>query len=171
MRSNFVGTEFIIYDKGTKGKENNSTIIKPNIRSELGSVLYQYNVLGTRGPRKMTVVIPTVDSQNVRKVFRPDAGSDSIVDAYKEGKMEGITVLMNKSPAWNEQVCNKLKPDSISLTNLAPLQLGAYCLNFNGRVTEASVKNFQLVEEDESKDIILQFGKVYFNLEHDDDKH
>ena len=27
-------------------------------RCELGAVLYQYNVLGTRGPRKMTAIVP-----------------------------------------------------------------------------------------------------------------
>lgn len=40
------------------------------------------------------------------------------------------------------------------------LQLGAYCLNFNGRVTHASVKNFQLVTESDPEYVILQFGKV-----------
>lgn len=40
------------------------------------------------------------------------------------------------------------------------LQLGAYCLNFNGRVTHASVKNFQLVTQSDPEYVILQFGKV-----------
>lgn len=45
--------------------------------------------------------------------------------------------------------------------NLSVLcQLGAYCLNFNGRVTHASVKNFQLVTDSDKETIILQFGKV-----------
>lgn len=39
-------------------------------------------------------------------------------------------------------------------------QLNAYCLNFKGRVTEASVKNFQLVTEDDPDKVALQFGKV-----------
>lgn len=38
-------------------------------------------------------------------------------------------VLRNKPPRWNQG-------------------LGAYCLNFGGRVTQASVKNFQLVSVD-----------------------
>lgn len=46
------------------------------------------------------------------------------------------------------------------LINSHVLQLGAYCLNFNGRVTQASVKNFQLVSESDPEHIILQFGKV-----------
>lgn len=40
------------------------------------------------------------------------------------------------------------------------LQLNAYCLNFRGRVTEASVKNFQLVSDDNPEHVVLQFGKV-----------
>ena len=31
-------------------------------RNEVGMVRYQHNLLGTRGPRKMTVVIPRLDS-------------------------------------------------------------------------------------------------------------
>ena len=33
-------------------------------------------------------------------------------------------------------------------------------LNFNGRVTMASVKNFQLVDPDEQNAVVLQFGRV-----------
>ncbi|CAA2934471.1 tubby-like F-box 8 [Olea europaea subsp. europaea] len=68
-------------------------------------------------------------------------------------------ILMNKAPRWHEQ-------------------LQCWCLNFRGRVTVASVKNFQLIastqppaaatnaprpsqptQSDHDK-IILQFGKV-----------
>ena len=50
-------------------------------------------------------------------------------------------VLRNKEPKWNAS-------------------LNAYCLNFNGRVTEASVKNFQLVTADNPDAVVLQFGKT-----------
>lgn len=56
-------------------------------------------------------------------------------------------VLSNKTPRWHEQ-------------------LRCWCLNFHGRVTVASVKNFQLVAVSDcetgqpSERIILQFGKV-----------
>lgn len=33
-------------------------------------------------------------------------------------------------------------------------------MNFNGRVTHASVKNFQLVTDEDKETTILQFGKV-----------
>ena len=47
-------------------------------------------------------------------------------------------------------------------SNLLPhlCQVGAYVLNFNGRVTMASVKNFQLVDPDEQNAVVLQFGRV-----------
>ena len=50
-------------------------------------------------------------------------------------------MLQNKAPTWNEH-------------------LAAYCLNFNGRVTLASVKNFQLVEPRDQDTVLLQFGKA-----------
>jgi tubby-related protein 1 len=33
-------------------------------------------------------------------------------------------------------------------------------LNFNGRVTMASVKNFQLVSPDDDETVLLQFGRT-----------
>ncbi|QDZ18272.1 tubby-like protein [Chloropicon primus] len=143
LRSNFIGTEFVIFDKGSKPQDNGAKGIQPNVRSELGGVLYQHNILGTRGPRKMTVVIPSLDSKARRKSFVPDQKGESIMDLFKDtnGESDDMIVYQNKSPAWNEQ-------------------LGAFCLNFNGRVTEASVKNFQLVETDDSDDIVCQFGKI-----------
>ncbi|MBA0826044.1 hypothetical protein Goarm_010937 [Gossypium armourianum] len=62
---------------------------------------------------------------------------------------DGMLVLKNKAPRWHEQ-------------------LQCWCLNFNGRVTVASVKNFQLVafaenvvvRQEQQENVILQFGKV-----------
>lgn len=59
-------------------------------------------------------------------------------------------ILNNKAPRWHEQ-------------------LQCWCLNFKGRVTVASVKNFQLVaavdpshnvSAAEQEKVILQFGKI-----------
>jgi len=52
-----------------------------------------------------------------------------------------MTQLMNKPPNWSDEV-------------------GAYVLNFNGRVTMASVKNFQLVSPDDLETVVVQFGRV-----------
>lgn len=62
----------------------------------------------------------------------------------------GQTLLRNKAPRWHEH-------------------LQCWCLNFHGRVTVASVKNFQLAATMDSSQpggkgdgetVLLQFGKV-----------
>ncbi|KAF2286122.1 hypothetical protein GH714_010606 [Hevea brasiliensis] len=67
-----------------------------------------------------------------------------------ESSVSGYTILRNKAPRWHEH-------------------LQCWCLNFHGRVTVASVKNFQLVATvDQSQPgakgdedtVLLQFGKV-----------
>lgn len=62
--------------------------------------------------------------------------------SFKKSDEKDMVVMKNKPPKWNDS-------------------LGAYCLNFNGRVTHASVKNFQLVTDHDLDHIILQFGKVW----------
>ncbi len=95
-------------------------------RKEIGAVVYDYNVLGTRGPRRMTAAIPAIDAVG-RSRYKPANADDSLLARLREQRHLGeLLVLHNKPPKWNEQ-------------------LNAYCLNFSGRVTEASVKNFQLV--------------------------
>lgn len=65
-------------------------------------------------------------------------GSESdILSHMKDRNFKDLVYLINKPPRWNEQV-------------------GAYVLNFNGRVTMASVKNFQLVDPDEQNAVVLQ---------------
>jgi tubby-related protein 1 len=51
VRSNFLGTEFTLYDSGENPKKSKSLA-----RLELGVVLYESNILGAKGPRKMKVI-------------------------------------------------------------------------------------------------------------------
>jgi len=144
LRANFVGTEFQIFDKGLNPKNSDPdslTVNGSSIREELGAVLYASNVLSSRGPRKMKVAIPTVKTDGSRLTARPEKKSEEILTRFKDRDMTGLTELINKPPRWNEQV-------------------GAYVLNFKGRVTMASVKNFQLVTPEDEDRIVLQFGKV-----------
>lgn len=68
VRSNFVGTEFQIYDKGSKaGKKSKAAFTE--LRQELGCIAYEYNIMGSRGPRKMTAIIPAV-SDNGQLLYR-----------------------------------------------------------------------------------------------------
>ena len=113
-----------------------------SIRKDLGAVMYAANVLGSRGPRKMQVAIPAVDENNQITTWRQGSSEqEDILGRIRDRNLRDLVYLINKPPRWNEQV-------------------GAYVLNFNGRVTMASVKNFQLVDPDEHNTVVLQFGRV-----------
>jgi len=149
LRSNFVGTEFILYDNGLN-PVNHKTASKSTIRQELAGVIYQSNILGSRGPRKMRVLLPKMELGEA-VVFRPPS-TPSLIKSFQNGKVDNLMVMANRAPKWNEQV-------------------GAYVLNFNGRVTMASVKNFQLIFEDDEDNVIMQFGRVDKNKFTMDFKH
>ena len=141
LRSNFIGTEFVMFDKGVKPASSAQSVHQP-LRTELGAVIYEHNVMGMKGPRKMTVVLPSVQPDGSRVQYSEEG--ERILDRYKkDAGSPNIMVYSNKKPKWNPS-------------------LGAYCLNFNGRVTEASVKNFQLakIEDRENGDVAVQFGKI-----------
>ena len=56
----------------------------------------------------------------------------SIIEQWKRKDMSDLVELHNKTPIWNEDT-------------------QSYVLNFHGRVTQASVKNFQIVHANDSK--------------------
>ena len=69
VRSNFLGTEFILYNTGLNPSKKAAT--RDNSREELGVVLYQSNILGTKGPRKMRALIPMVSSSGEQLQWKP----------------------------------------------------------------------------------------------------
>jgi tubby-related protein 1 len=139
LRSNFLGTEFVIYDKGSKSKEKKKTVDEGEDddttgRNELGAIVYESNLLGSKGPRQMVVAIPLSSETSEW------SSKDSILKAYKEDH-PSLFVLGNKPPKWNAQA-------------------RAYVLDFNNRVTKPSVKNFQLINAKDPNTVIFQFGRV-----------
>ena len=58
LRSNFLGTEFTIFDKGLNPKKKEAFINPDGVREQFGVILYASNLLGARGPRKMRIIIP-----------------------------------------------------------------------------------------------------------------
>ncbi|GCC38538.1 hypothetical protein chiPu_0017053 [Chiloscyllium punctatum] len=139
LRSNLMGTKFTVYDNGVnpeRGKHGHS-----NIRQELAAITYETNVLGFKGPRKMTVIIPAMDEDQERIPFQPRNDKDSLLSRYQRKNMENLIELHNKAPVWNNDT-------------------QSYVLNFHGRVTHASVKNFQIVHENAVDYIVMQFGRV-----------
>eukprot|EP00760_Papus_ankaliazontas_P033766 PhM_4_TR6732/c0_g1_i1/m.89863 len=145
VRSNFLGTEFTIQDLGPGVDRNPNTP-----KAELGAIMFEQNRIGRNGPRRMTVLLPAVDSTGQRVHFFPSKSSESMIERFKKGDTKGMIVLQNKQPKWNDQI-------------------RAYTLEFHGRVTMASVKNFQLVEATAPNRVVIQFGRVEgekFNLDY-----
>ncbi|OIS96755.1 PREDICTED: tubby-like F-box protein 3 [Nicotiana attenuata] len=185
LRSNFLGTKFTVYDAilpyaGAKMVKSRSTRLvgskqmnprAPAGNYEVAHISYELNVLGARGPRRMHCVMDAIPASSIKpggvaptQVDFPMGNSDSSLplrflrsksnhtekslSGPLETQREGSLVLKNKAPRWHEQ-------------------LQCWCLNFHGRVTVASVKNFQLVASPENgvagpehEKVILQFGKV-----------
>ncbi|WOL08229.1 tubby-like F-box protein 1 [Canna indica] len=158
LRSDFFGTKFKIYDsrppfngaKASMGRASRrfaSKQISPQVPAgnfEIGRVSYKFNLLKTRGPRRMLCTLQCPTAENIQDKPQKTAQVDAL------GLDAGSIVLKNKAPRWHEH-------------------LQCWCLNFHGRVTVASVKNFQLVASqdtyltggvDDDETVLLQFGKV-----------
>ncbi|KAF8106901.1 hypothetical protein N665_0130s0067 [Sinapis alba] len=219
IRSNFLGTKFIIYDTQPPNKASQAPVqpplglsrrfyskrVSPKVPTcsyKIAQVSYELNVLGTRGPRRMhcamhsipssslaeggtvpgqpeTIVPRSLLDESFRSITSSSSSRKFVSDystefnsarfsdilgplgeeeeaVFEEGKerVSPPLVLKNKPPRWHEQ-------------------LQCWCLNFRGRVTVASVKNFQLIaanqpqaqaqasgQGDGPDKILLQFGKV-----------
>uniref|UniRef100_A0A8C3HN02 Tubby-like protein n=1 Tax=Chrysemys picta bellii TaxID=8478 RepID=A0A8C3HN02_CHRPI len=71
VRSNVLGTRFTVFDNGTNPDKKPFVPETAPIRQELAAICYETNVLGFRGPRKMTVIIPGMNTDNERISIRP----------------------------------------------------------------------------------------------------
>ncbi|KAM0050751.1 putative transcription factor TUBBY family [Helianthus debilis subsp. tardiflorus] len=182
LRSNFLGTKFTVYDaqppnggalttKCHSSRPGSMKRVSPRVPAgnyPVSNISYEVNVLGSRGPRRMQCVMNAIpasamdpggsaptqteflvsnaDSFSSLAFFRSKSAriDNSQSGTLLTGQNDPMLVLKNKAPRWHEQ-------------------LQCWCLNFNGRVTVASVKNFQLVasmENGEHENVIIQFGKV-----------
>ncbi|KAG0502379.1 hypothetical protein HPP92_002451 [Vanilla planifolia] len=149
LRSNFLGTNFVLYDStppydGAKASSSpsirrfGSKRVSPQVPAgnfDIGQVSYKFNLVRSRGPRRMLCALQAPAGGALPKTANTTCGSPSTI------------VLKNKAPRWHEH-------------------LQCWCLNFHGRVTVASVKNFQLVsaaseaQPGAEETVLLQFGKV-----------
>ncbi|XP_052749912.1 protein king tubby 1 isoform X2 [Galleria mellonella] len=137
LRSNLLGTAFTVYDNGKAWRKHDHA----RTRHELAAVVYDTNVLGFKGPRKMTVILPGMTQDRQRVTIAPQDDSETLLERWKSQTLDDIVVLHNKTPVWNDET-------------------QSYVLNFHGRVTQASVKNFQIVHESEPDYVVMQFGRI-----------
>jgi hypothetical protein len=144
---------------------------------EEGAITYTANLLGNR-PRIMDVCIPKVSSDGVAadewKRYlelcseENDGGSaNTMLTCFKQLQQR----LENPNHQHDENASNgdneDVAPDDyglLALQNRPPwwnIELGAFVLNFGGRVSVASVKNFQLCDRSNQDHIMLQFGRIH----------
>ncbi|KAI3651336.1 hypothetical protein MP228_004817 [Amoeboaphelidium protococcarum] len=145
LKANFLGTEFILHEH-RQSLDNGSQILDFNQQSQgrqLMAVLYETNMLGMRGPRKMTIITRRQQDDGVNKDVS-DECVDNLAESHRSGNWDNLKIMINKQPVWNEAT-------------------QAYCLNFHGRVTRPSVKNFQIVTEEKIDQVLVQFGKIASN--------
>ncbi|MBA0664782.1 hypothetical protein ES288_D10G199900v1 [Gossypium darwinii] len=175
LRSNFLGTKFTVFDgqspqAGAKmGKSRSSRLanlrqVSPSSNYPMAHISYELNLLGSRGPRRMQCNMNTIPATSIAP-----GGLDPTTQAELNPYQSTPTSFLSKSASMENSVSDQ-KNGGLVLINKAPRwheQLQCWCLNFHGRVTIASVKNFQLVASPENEPagpehekIILQFGKV-----------
>ncbi len=93
LRSNFLGTEFIIYDQGLNPLKTQNM---QKIRNQLGLILYESTILKSRGPKKMQVIIPALDEDELPIEYKELTSNLSLKNQQE------VTRLVNKLPVWNE---------------------------------------------------------------------
>ncbi|XP_061863951.1 tubby-related protein 3 isoform X2 [Colius striatus] len=141
LRSNLMGTKFTVYDRGVGPAKAQGLVEKAHTRQELAAICYETNVLGFKGPRKMSVIIPGMNMNHKRIPVHPRNEQESLLSKWQTRNLENVIELHNKAPVWNDDT-------------------QSYVLNFHGRVTQASVKNFQIVHDNDPDYIVMQFGRV-----------
>jgi len=92
-------------------------------------------------PRKMNLILPTLDGNNM-PIPQSSKEENTLLDFIHD---------RDKLPSKNYLHFHSKEP---------VFENGNYRLNFKGRVSVPSVKNFQLVPEDNIDDVVCQFGKV-----------
>eukprot|EP00004_Rigifila_ramosa_P003864 TRINITY_DN1414_c0_g1_i1.p1 TRINITY_DN1414_c0_g1~~TRINITY_DN1414_c0_g1_i1.p1 ORF type:complete len:524 (-),score=127.02 TRINITY_DN1414_c0_g1_i1:54-1409(-) len=144
LRSNFARNEFYIYDNGENPTRTSSAGARQNpetLRKELGAIFYS-----DKYPRELNVLIPARTGENEGfTIWRPTSTAATMIEKYKAQQYAGMALLKNKSPTWNAA-------------------LRGYVLDFYGRVTKKSSKNFQLVyasePSKEDQKTLMLFGRT-----------
>ncbi|KAF4350129.1 hypothetical protein CsatB_008746 [Cannabis sativa] len=194
LRSNFLGTKFTIYDS----QPPCDPVIQTNCRSRrrihskqvsprvpaanynVATISYELNVLRTRGPRRMQCTMHSIPISSVQEGGVAPTPTEFTNGLEEQCFSSPLSVSNAKKPLVELSSSNltdsmdlvQCTRDPLILKNKAPRwheQLQCWCLNFKGRVTVASVKNFQLVaaaepcqnvSAAEQEKVILQFGKI-----------
>ena len=142
-------TEYVLLNQNSEREEI------AGVRFERVSLVNQ--IKDGNQPRKMKVVVPPL---NEAAVPVPNRTQDSDAGSLAEKLAEYEATALGKGS----------KELHVFESKDPVLENGNYRLNFHGRVSKPSVKNFQMVSRENIDDIICQFGKVDEDIFHLDFK-
>ncbi|CDW77632.1 tubby-related protein 1 [Stylonychia lemnae] len=172
LRANPEGDQYILYDNGenfSKGSKFNQN----QIRNEHGVFLFKYEPCNIGNIRKMVSILPSLiytcipDQNNpdlalaygrdqngnlvrmIQREWKPLKENDTLFEVFHKDGIRNVNyqIFVDNPPTWNPK------------TN-------TYVYDFKGRVSQPSIKNFQLIPELDGrkkqtlKDFVLQFGKT-----------
>ncbi|KAJ4457871.1 putative Tubby protein [Paratrimastix pyriformis] len=138
IRAGFFSNDYVAYDKG----ENPATVDRDRAsglaaRQEMAHIAFGAS---KTPPRSIRVILPAVRPDGSRVICRPFEEHESLI--HRASEDPELIVLENKVPVL-DPVTNQ------------------YRMDFHGRVTQPSVKNFQLIRaRDPGADVLLQFGRT-----------
>lgn len=148
LRSNETKERYYLYNNGENPK-NVHKVPLAGIRNEYLSVQYKYVPCSIGKLRKAKVVIPAIDqSTGAPREWKPLKKEDSMLKKIEDPQhLDNCYCFVDNPPQWNPK------------TN-------GYHYDFKGRISEASVKNFQIIPYLDGqkgvniKSFVVQFGRV-----------
>ncbi|KAI9202859.1 uncharacterized protein BJ171DRAFT_162849 [Polychytrium aggregatum] len=143
LRSNFIGTGYTGSALKSTPQPGSGGPERPPLVEQVG-ILYEPNILGLKGPRKISIILPTMNKQDEQNDIPFSKDKEVLLSLIKSDAKKDLVMLHNKPPQWNDET-------------------HSYVLSFDGRVTVASVKNFQIVHDHDLDYIVMQFGRVSSN--------
>eukprot|EP00743_Colponemidia_sp_Colp-15_P002196 GILK01002382.1.p1 GENE.GILK01002382.1~~GILK01002382.1.p1 ORF type:complete len:282 (+),score=22.97 GILK01002382.1:119-964(+) len=113
-------------------------------RQELAHLVHSVKQIGDGVLNYMDVIIPGLNDDNSRVCWCPRTQASSVPrqrTLSQDKQREDEVRLKSKLPSWNEK-------------------LETLVLDFKGRVSQSSAKNFQLSLDSNKDVVVLQFGKI-----------
>ena len=163
MSSNFAGTQFTMHDyRVPKPKDRNAAI------HELGVVLYETNITG-RVPNSLRALVPRWDEQymDTEQTAKLVERWQTLKATTKLEKRKLSDKLLRRKKT-KEQKTQYAAVEQVEQAQLLIMEtkkpewsakLNAWTLNFNGRVKEASKRNFMLVIQQDDQALVNEFGQ------------
>ncbi|CAF1312439.1 unnamed protein product, partial [Didymodactylos carnosus] len=92
--NNMQDSEFVVYDNGVNPKhiKNNQEQLRRR-RRQMAATIYETKLLGLKGSRKMTVLIPNMTENDQRIEVQPQNEKEGLIERWKHSEMNNILEL------------------------------------------------------------------------------